>query len=130
MEHSLFHSCFKKKLNFSKLHSNQVVFKLNLSDMKAILELNETELNNKVLEAIKMAFKGLDLEISVQVKNVHVIPADEFASRIKEAQDAVFAYRLSPSDFDGFYDQVMSNEEIHLEKEFAKFRIDLDNERN
>lgn len=98
--------------------------------MKAILELNETELDNKVLEAIKMAFKGLDLEISVQVKKPYYLSEEDFISRVKTAQEAKEAYRLSPEQFEGFYDKVMSDEEIDLDKEFTKFRIVLDNERN
>jgi len=98
--------------------------------MRAILELNETELDNKVLEAIKTAFKGLDLEISVRIKPSSLFSKEEFTSKIKQAQEATSAYQLTAQEFDDFYAQVMSNEEIDLEKEFVKFRIVMDNEGN
>lgn len=98
--------------------------------MKAILELNETELDTKILEAIKTAFKGLDLEISVRVKSPYLLSKEEFSYKIKQAQEATSAYRLNGQEFDNFYTQVMSDEELDLEKEFVKFRIVLDNEGN
>lgn len=53
---------------------------------------------------------------------------EEFITQIKQAQEATLAYRLKPEEFDVFYTQVMSDEEIDLKKEFLKFKIILDNE--
>jgi hypothetical protein len=98
--------------------------------MKAILELNETELDITVLEAVKTAFKGLDLKISIQVRKPYQLSEEEFNQQINQAREATIAYRLNPQDFDDFYNKITSEEEIDLKEDFEKFKIDLKHERS
>lgn len=73
--------------------------------MELIYQLDESELDSKLLEAIKVAFKGQKLRITV-----HALSAESVEQKVLKNAASKVSYVFEPDEFDQYAEKSLRGE--------------------